>query len=121
MIRAEERSATRGNENRMTGATSRLAYCCLQSTSGTLPIVTGYVNKRSVRVCIDSGANVTIRSANALADDVRTHALTSRDEIEVLNRSTCPTRAATLDTGLGRTNVRLENVSSSRSCPAPST
>ncbi|KAL1482549.1 hypothetical protein MTO96_033717 [Rhipicephalus appendiculatus] len=109
-IRAEERRVTGGNEDRMIAATTSKANCFLQSTGGTLPIVTGYVNKKPVRICIDSGANVPILSANALSDYVGTHAWVSRDEIGVLNRSICPKSAATLDIGLGTTNVRLENV-----------
>ncbi|KAH6924607.1 hypothetical protein HPB50_020140 [Hyalomma asiaticum] len=108
-IRADERRSARDNGNRGTGK-FRQAHCFLHSTGGTLPVVTGYVNKRPVCVCIDSGANISIIIARALPDDVPTHAWVSRDEIEVLDRSIRPTRAATLHIGLGNTNVLLEVV-----------
>ncbi|KAL1446670.1 hypothetical protein MTO96_028784 [Rhipicephalus appendiculatus] len=76
----------------------------------SLPIVTGDVNKRPVRVCIRSGAKVSILTANFLPDDVRTHAWASHEEIKVQNYSICPTRAATLANTLGTTSVRPENV-----------
>ncbi|KAH8001181.1 hypothetical protein HPB51_026313 [Rhipicephalus microplus] len=88
----------------------RQVNCFLHSTGGTLPIVSGTANNRSVRVCIDSGANLSIMSATALTDDIPTHAWVSCENIEVLNRSICPTLAATLDVTLGTTNVRLEDV-----------
>ncbi|KAH6919403.1 hypothetical protein HPB50_029609 [Hyalomma asiaticum] len=67
-------------------------------------------NKRPFRFCIDSGANISIISARALPDDVPTHTWVSRDEIEVLDRSIRPTRAANLHIGLGNTNVLLEDI-----------
>ncbi|KAH6924460.1 hypothetical protein HPB50_018048 [Hyalomma asiaticum] len=108
-IRADERRSARDNRNRGTGK-FRQANSFLHSTGGTLPVVTGYVNKPPVCVCIDSGANISIISARALPDDVPTHAWVSRDEIEVLDRSIRPTLAATLHIGLGNTNVLLEDV-----------
>ncbi|KAH6924513.1 hypothetical protein HPB50_018979 [Hyalomma asiaticum] len=118
-IRADERRSARDNGNRGTGK-FRQAHCFLHSTGGTLPVVTGYVNKRPVCVCIDSGANISIIIARALPDDVPTHAWVSRDEIEVLDRSIRPTRAATLHIGLGNTNVLLEVVVVT-DCPTEST
>ncbi|KAH7950688.1 hypothetical protein HPB51_028280 [Rhipicephalus microplus] len=56
----------------------------LHSTGGTLPIVSGTANNRPVRVCIDSGTNLFIMSANALTDDILTHAWVSRENIEVI-------------------------------------
>ncbi|KAH8035052.1 hypothetical protein HPB51_004293 [Rhipicephalus microplus] len=110
-IRAEEKRAKRDNSSHETGTTSpRQANCFLHSTGGTLLIVSGTANNRPVRVCIDSGANLSIMSANALTDDIPTNAWVSRENIEVLNRSICPTLAATLDVTLGTTNVRLEDV-----------
>ncbi|KAL1429730.1 hypothetical protein MTO96_015838 [Rhipicephalus appendiculatus] len=110
-IRADEKRAKRDNSSHGTGTTSsRQANCFLHSTGGTLPIVSGTANNRPVRVCIDSGANISIMSANALTDDIPTHAWVSREDIEVLNRSIRPTLAATLDVTLGTTNVRLEDV-----------
>ncbi|KAL1417166.1 hypothetical protein MTO96_000649 [Rhipicephalus appendiculatus] len=89
---------------------SRQANCLLHSTGGTLPIVSGTANNRPVRICIESGANISIMSVNALTDDVPTHAWVSREDIEVLNRTIRPTLAATLDVTLGTTNARLEDV-----------
>ncbi|XP_049276198.1 uncharacterized protein LOC125760327 [Rhipicephalus sanguineus] len=110
-IRADEKRAKRDNSSHGTGTASpRQANCFLHSTGGTLPIVSGTANNRPVRVCIDSGANISIMSANALTDDIPTHAWVSREDIEVLNRSIRPTLAATLDVTLGTTNVRLEDV-----------
>ncbi|KAH6931883.1 hypothetical protein HPB50_001309 [Hyalomma asiaticum] len=103
-------NCSRSNEPAISRPRASQANCFLHSTGGTLPVVTGYVNKRPVRVCIDSGANISIISARALPDDVPTHAWVSRDEIEVLNRSIRPTSAATLHIGLGNTNVLLEDV-----------
>ncbi|KAH8026926.1 hypothetical protein HPB51_000222 [Rhipicephalus microplus] len=110
-IRADEKRAKRDNSSHETGTTSpRQANCFLHSMGGTLPIVSGTANNRPVCVCIDSGANLSIMSANALTDDIPTHAWVSHENIEVLNRSICPTLAATLDVTLGTTNVRLEDV-----------
>ncbi|KAH8021192.1 hypothetical protein HPB51_012587 [Rhipicephalus microplus] len=69
----------------------------------------GTANNRPVRVCIDSGANLSIMSADALTDDIPTHAWVSREDIEVLNRRIRLTLAGTLDVTLGTTNVRLED------------
>ncbi|KAH7947899.1 hypothetical protein HPB52_016670 [Rhipicephalus sanguineus] len=110
-IRADEKRAKRDKSSHGTGTTSpRQANCFLHSTGGTLPIVSGTANNRPVRVCIDSGANISIMSANALTDGIPTHAWVSREDIEVLNRSIRPTLAATIDVTLGTTNVRLEDV-----------
>ncbi|KAH8009204.1 hypothetical protein HPB51_012702 [Rhipicephalus microplus] len=105
-IRADEKRAKKDNSSHETGTTSpRQANCFLHSTGGTLPIVSGTANNRPVRVCIDIGANLSIMSANSLMDDIPTHAWVSRENIEVLNRSICPTLAATLDVTLGTTHV----------------
>ncbi|KAH7934627.1 hypothetical protein HPB51_029008 [Rhipicephalus microplus] len=56
--------------------------CFLHSTGGTLPIVSGTANNRRVRVCIDSGANLSIMSANALTDDIPTHAWVSHEKMK---------------------------------------
>ncbi|KAH8035399.1 hypothetical protein HPB51_005123 [Rhipicephalus microplus] len=109
-VRANEKRAKRDNSSHGTGTTSsRQANCFLHTTGGTLPIVSGTANNRTVRVCIDSGANLSIMSANALTNDIPTHTWVSCKDIEVLNRSIRPTLAATLDVTLGTTNVRLED------------
>ncbi|KAH8009205.1 hypothetical protein HPB51_012703 [Rhipicephalus microplus] len=110
-IRADKKRAKRDNSSHETGTTSpRQANCFSHSTGGTLPIVSGTANNRTVRVCIDSGTNLSIMSANALTDDIPTHASVLRENIEVLNRSICPTLAPMLHVTLGTTNVRLEDV-----------
>ncbi|KAH8028530.1 hypothetical protein HPB51_017656 [Rhipicephalus microplus] len=103
-IRADEKRAKRDNSSHETGTTSpRQANCFLHSTGGTLPIVSGTANNRPVRVCIDSGANLFIISANALTDDIPTHAWrgrTSRDSSR--DRRATHRRASRDASGVGR-------------------
>ncbi|KAH6948537.1 hypothetical protein HPB50_024980 [Hyalomma asiaticum] len=86
--------ATRANENRGTEKTSRLANCFMHST-GTSD---REVDKRPVRVRIESGANVLILGASAFPDDVPTHAWVSREEVEVLSCSVHVPRELRLST-----------------------
>ncbi|KAL1441861.1 hypothetical protein MTO96_008250 [Rhipicephalus appendiculatus] len=103
------RETSRDDRSHGTGTTSpRQVNCFLHSMGGTLAIVSSSVNNRPVRVCIDSGANISIMSA--LSAGIPTHAGVSREKIEVLNRSIRPTRAATLDVTFGTTNVLLREV-----------
>ncbi|KAH7961807.1 hypothetical protein HPB52_012240 [Rhipicephalus sanguineus] len=73
-IRADEKRAKRDYSSQGTGH-ARQANCFLHSTGGTLPVVSGTANNRPVRVCIDSGANISIVSARP------THAWVSREDI----------------------------------------
>ncbi|KAL1486730.1 hypothetical protein MTO96_031279 [Rhipicephalus appendiculatus] len=49
-------------------------------------------------------------TACALSDDSPTYTWVSREKIEVLNRSTRPTRAAALGVPLGTMNVQLRDI-----------
>ncbi|KAK8779210.1 hypothetical protein V5799_019450 [Amblyomma americanum] len=109
-IRAERRRGARTNEALNTGPTNRQANCFLQSTGGTLPIVKGFVGNRPVRVCIDSGSNVSVLNEGSLGPDVRSRPWTSPEKIEVLDRCIRPSRVATMEVTVGTSTVRLEEV-----------
>lgn len=118
-IRAQEHRAGRANDPGGRSATGRQANCFLKSTGGSLPIVTGFVNNRPVRVCIDSGANVSILSESAVGPEIRSHPWTTPDEIQVLNHTIKPEQAAALDIAVGTTHVHVFRTWSSRRCLTP--
>ncbi|XP_075553680.1 uncharacterized protein LOC142586319 [Dermacentor variabilis] len=108
-IHAERRREARYDASNA-GTTSRQANCFLQSTGGTLPIVKGFVESRPVRVCIDSGSNVSVLGESSVGPEVHPRPWTSHETIEVLDRCIRPARVATLNVTIGTSTVRLEEV-----------
>ncbi|XP_050024406.1 uncharacterized protein [Dermacentor andersoni] len=108
-IHAERRREARYDAGNA-GTTCRQANCFLQSTGGTLPIVKGLVGSRAVRVCIDSGSNVSVLGESFVSPEVHPRPWTFPETIEVLDRCIRPARVATLNVAIGTSTVRLEEV-----------
>lgn len=63
-----------------------------------------------MKVCIDSGANVSLISAEALPPDTPVTHWKSQDRIETLDRTIQPKLSATIDITVGNTRTTLSNV-----------
>ncbi|KAL1466430.1 hypothetical protein MTO96_042737 [Rhipicephalus appendiculatus] len=76
--RAEEKRREQPRSDNTTETSVKQVNCFLESTGGTLPVVNGLLNASSpVKVCIDTGANVSLISPQALPPKATLTAWTS--------------------------------------------
>ncbi|KAL1445300.1 hypothetical protein MTO96_029256 [Rhipicephalus appendiculatus] len=115
--RAEERRREQPSSDNTTETSVKQVNCFLESSGGTLPVVNGLLNASSpVKVCIDTGANVSLISPQALPPNATLTAWTSGNRIEILDKTINPEMSAEIDIMIGTTRTTLSKVVV---CPLP--
>ncbi|KAH6943950.1 hypothetical protein HPB50_000801 [Hyalomma asiaticum] len=110
-LRAEEKHQIRSRSDNTYETSINQVNCFLKSTGGSLPVVNGLLNARSpINICIDTRANVSLISPQALPPTATLTAWTSGNNIKILDRTIQLQMSAEVDIMVGTTWTTLLNV-----------